>query len=269
MKFRLVALDVDGTILAGDHTLHAPVTAAIRAAQAQGVQVCLATGKLFVSLRELVTAFDLHGPQITCNGAAICDAPSGRLIASFPLTAAEVARSRAALAEYAPDVPLAWYTPDAIYTTAPPGELDVLLAHYHEPPLRRVASFDAGLPPPVKLLSAAPPARLDALRAQIEPRLAGQVRVVRTAVDFLECMRLDTTKGTALQTVCQTLHLDRAQTLAIGDSENDIPLIQAAGMGIAMGNAIPELRALAQATTRTNDDDGVAHALRDWVLAQA
>jgi Cof subfamily protein (haloacid dehalogenase superfamily) len=266
MVYRLVALDVDGTVLAGDHTLHAPVTEAIRAAQARGARVCLATGKLFVSLGDLVRAFDLRGPQITCNGAAICDAPGGRIIASFPLRPAEVTQSRAALAAYAGDLPLAWYTTDAIYTTAPPGEMDAVLARYHEPPLRHVASFDAGLPPPVKLLVAAPPDRLDALRAQMEPRLAGRVRLVRTAVDFLECMRLDTTKGTALETIMQTLNIARAETLAIGDSENDIPLIQAAGLGIAMGNAIPALRAAAQAITRTNDDDGVAHALKDWVL---
>ncbi len=266
--YRLVALDVDGTILTNDHTLPEQVTAAIHAVQARGVQVTLATGKLFVSLSDLMQAFALRGPQITCNGAAICDAPSGRVLHHFPLDEREIALSLAALAACGPEVPIAWYTTDAIYTTAPYGLIDERLAAYHEPPLIRVAAFDATLPRPVKLLMCAEPARLDALRAQIEPVLAGKVRVVRTAIDFLECMSLGTTKGTALAIVMDMLGLSRAQTLAIGDSENDIPLLQAAGLGIAVQNAVPELRACAQAVTLSCDDAGVAHALDRWMLSQ-
>jgi Cof subfamily protein (haloacid dehalogenase superfamily) len=265
-RFRLVALDIDGTILTSDHTLRPRVTAAIRAVQAQGVRVCLATGKLFVSLAMLHQAFDLHGPQITCNGAAIVDADSGTLDAAWPMTPSEIAASLDALARAAPDLPIAWYTTEAIFTTAPPGPLDDLLVAYHEPTPLHVGDF-AALPPPTKLLVTAAPARLEALRTQIEPLLAGRVHVVRTSVDFLECMRPGVNKGAALEVIMQRAGIARAATLAIGDSENDLPLLQAAGFSIAMQNATPAVLAQANATTPSNDEDGVAHAMERWVLA--
>jgi Cof subfamily protein (haloacid dehalogenase superfamily) len=264
--FRLVALDIDGTILASDHSLRPRVVGAIRAVQANGVRVCLATGKLFVSLEILRRAFDLHGAQITCNGAAIVDADSGMLDAAWPMTPEEVAASLAVLAHAAPEIPIAWYTSEAIFTTAPPGPLDAVLAAYHEPTPVHVADF-AALPPPTKLLMTAAPERLAAVRAQIEPQLAGRVHVVRTSVDFLECMQPGANKGAALEAIMQREGIDRAATLAIGDSENDLPLLRAAGFSIAMQNATPAVLAQAHITTASNDDDGVAHALERWVLA--
>lgn len=264
-RFRLVALDIDGTILASDHSLRPRVTATIRAVQARGVRVCLATGKLFVSIAMLHQTFDLHGPQITCNGAAIVDADTSALDAAWPMTAPEVHASLAVLAQVAPEVPIAWYTTEAIFTTAPAGPLDDVLAAYHEPRPVHVPDF-AALPPPTKLLMTDAPERLDRLRAQIEPQLAGRVHVVRTSVDFLECMRPGVNKGTALETIMEREGIDRMETLAIGDSENDLPLLQAAGFSIAMQNATPAVLAQAHTITPSNDDDGVAQALERWVL---
>lgn len=263
--YTLVALDVDGTLLDSRHLLVPEVAQAVRAVRARGVHVCLATGKLYASVKDLIDTLGLDGPQITCNGAVVVDARSGAILHHWPLDAAELALSRATLAEYAPDLPVAWYTDQAIYSTSARGYLDDILASYHEPPVRHVASLD-DLPSPVKLLMAGTPERFAALRAIIDPLLAGKIRVVRTAPEFLELMSLRTSKGVALQTVLDVLGMDRAASIAMGDSENDLPLLAVAGLRVAMGNAVPAVLASADLITAANDAAGVARALESLIL---
>lgn len=265
--FDLVALDVDGTILDSQHALPGRVEAAIRATRAAGVTVVLATGKLFASIIPLIARLGLHGPQITCNGAAIADAATGAVSAQWPLAGEALHVALRALAQHAPGVPIAWYTQAGILTDAPWSELDVILAAYREPPLVRVPRLDpAVLPPPLKLLLTGTPSALAELRAATEPEVGGMVRIVRTSVDFLEYMSPQASKGVALRAVQARLGIDPARTLAIGDGENDLPLLAAAGTGLAVANAVPELRALAEAIIPANDAAGVAQALADYVL---
>lgn len=263
--YQLVALDVDGTLLDSDHALDPQVVQAVHAVRARGVQVCLATGKLYTSVKALIDELGLDGPQITCNGAVVVDAHSGAVMHHWPLDPAELALSLATLTQYATDLPVAWYTDQAIYTTSAPGYLDDILASYHEPSVHHVATVDL-LPPPVKLLMAGTPERFATLRAVLDPHLAGKLRVIRTALEFLELMSLRTSKGIALQTVLNLLGIDRAAALAMGDSENDLPLLAAAGYRVAMGNAVPDVLANADHITATNDAAGVARALEDLIL---
>ena len=259
--YRLVALDVDGTLLDSQHQLRPATVAAVQRVLAQGVHVCVATGKLFVSAQAHIRELGLVGPQITCNGAAIINSPDGALLAHEPLTPAALALALDALASHAPNIAVAWYTTDTIYTNAAPGWLDTVLARYHEPPLRHVAQLDSTLPAPVKLLVAGEDAALDALRAAVAPQLAGKVQTIRTTVDFLEFLNLDVDKGSALRRVMALLGIPAAEVVAIGDGENDISMLESAGLGVAMGNAIPALVAKADWLTTTHDEGGVAHAL--------
>ncbi len=283
--YRLVALDVDGTLLNGAHELTPRVRRAVRATCAQGVIVSLATGKLLRSVQSLIDELGIYGPHITCNGAVIAEAQrpvsshssdsSGQsnqrdLSWSQPLTADETRRVLSALRTHAPDLAIAWYTPDAIYTDAPTGPLDAILRAYHEPPIRHIAALDPAqpnLPPAVKLLVTGTPERLARLRAEIAPTLDETLEVIGTTPDFLECMSRSVSKGVALVRLMDGLGITREETLAIGDGENDISLIEAAGMGIAMGNAVPALTQRARMLTASNENDGVALALERFILA--
>lgn len=261
---RLIALDVDGTLLDSTHRLTPRVQAAVRAARARGIHVALATGKLLRSAADLVSALALAGPQITNNGATIMPAEGGAPLNFWPLEPEALAATLAAVRRADPTLDIAWYTPDDILTDAPPGPLDAVLAAYHETPLRRVAALDArpaALPAPAKLLVTGAPERLAALRAAVTPPLAGLTRIITTTPDFLEFFSLRASKGIALEAVTARLGLRREEVLAIGDGENDIALLEAAGTAVAMGNAVPALRAHATATTASNDADGVALAI--------
>ncbi|HEV2236946.1 MAG TPA: HAD hydrolase family protein, partial [Ktedonobacterales bacterium] len=203
----------------------------------------------------------LAGPQITNNGATIMPAEGGAPLAFWPLEPRPLAATLAAIRRADPALGIAWYTPDDILTDAPPGPLDDVLAAYHEPPIHHVAALDARLPTPAKLLVTGAPERLAALRAAVTPPLAGQTRIITTTPDFLEFFSLRASKGIALAEVTRRLGLSRDEVVAIGDGENDIALLDAAGTTVAMGNAVPALRAHASVTTASNDTDGVALAI--------
>ncbi|HLY31883.1 MAG TPA: Cof-type HAD-IIB family hydrolase [Ktedonobacterales bacterium] len=274
--YRLVALDVDGTLLNSAHELTPRVRRAVQATRARGVIISLATGKLLRSVQSLIDELGIYGPHITCNGAVIAEArrSTGRnadqpdLRWSQPLSPSETRQALTALRRHAPDLGIAWYTADTIYTDAPTGPLDAILRAYHEPPIRHVAALDpqrVQLPPAVKLLVTGSHERLARLRAALAPELAETLEVIGTTPDFLECMSRSVSKGAALRRLMEQLSVARDDTLAIGDGENDISLIEAAGMGIAMGNAVPALTQRARLLTASNDNDGVALALERFI----
>lgn len=254
--FRLLAVDVDGTVLTSAHALSARVRTALRQARHQGIHVALSTGKLLRSAGALVRALDLTGPQITCNGAVISDAPDGKVDAFWPLEGVHAAL--AALRAADRDLGIAWYTHDTIYTDSPSGPLDTVLRAYHEPPLTHVAALDNGLPAPAKLLITGSPNQLLAIREQVTPQLRGRVQVISTTADFLEFLSPRATKGNALREVMRELGIRAEEVVAIGDGENDASMLDVAGWGVAMGNAVPLLRAHANRVTASCDEDGVA-----------
>ncbi len=274
--YRFVAVDVDGTLLNSAHELTERVRRAVSAVRRQDVTVCLATGKLLRSIQPLIDDLELAGPHITCNGAVITDLrpPEARTPAvpdltwSQPLSPNEIRQALAAIRTHAPDLGVAWYTTEAIFTDAPYGRLDSILRAYREPTVRHVATLDpqrATLPPPVKLLLTGSPERLARLRADITPLIGETLEVISTTADFLECMSRSVSKGAALRRVTEQLGIPRDEVMALGDGENDISLIESAGMGVAMGNAIPALAQRARMLTASNDADGVALALERFI----
>lgn len=268
-QYRLIALDVDGTLLDPAHLLTPRTRAAILSAQRRGARVCLATGKLLASVRPLLAELALGGLHITCNGAALMDAATGEAVAAWPLSPAQIAAALAAIRECAPEMGIAWYTTDAIYTDAPPASpLDVTLGAYHEPALRHVAHLASdALPPPLKFLMTGDHASLLALRDGLLERIGATLTVTRTTSDFVEVMAPGVSKGHALGELIARLGVPRAAVVAFGDGENDIPLLDAAGLGIAMGNAMPALLPHAARATLSNAEDGVAVALVELGLA--
>lgn len=260
--YRLVALDVDGTLLDPAHNLSPRNRAAVLSARRRGVIICLATGKLLASVQPLVRELGIDGDHITCNGAALMDSTTAAPTKSWKMTPTQWKAALAAIHTADAEMPVAWYTTDAIYTDATPGFLDTTLAAYHEPAVRHIRTLDETLPPPLKFLMTGDEQRLLSLRDALQKRICADMTVVRTTSDFVEVMAPGVSKGVALDELARQRGIAREEIVAIGDGENDISLIEAAGLGIAMGNAMPALLERASQRTLSNAEDGVAFALK-------
>ena len=261
MRYQLLALDVDGTLLDSAHVLRARVIAAVRAASDAGLHVSLATGKLLPSVRPMLDALGINGPQITLNGAATIDSATDAVHRFCPLSEGERQEVIAAVRATDPAILVSHFTVDGIYVDRAHPLLGVF-AEYGEGPPHQVADLLApGLPPAAKILLSGPPARLAAIRAALAPRFEGRLTVTTTTPDFLEFFALDAGKGLALAALRAQLGVERAAVIAVGDGENDLPLLREAGLAVAMGNAVPVTRAAADYVAASHDEDGVARFL--------
>ena len=272
-RYRLVVVDVDGTLLDSQHQLPQRVADAIRATQQHGLAVALATGKMLRSVRSLIEAMDLRGPQITLNGAALVLAGTGEPLVYHPLRqddrhlAIELTRASA------PDVLITHFLLDTIMVDQPEHPLLPVLLSYGEKQITPVPSLLADdLPPAAKILLAGTHEQLRDLRRIVTPVLAPRLIVTTTAPDFLEFFDPAAGKGNGLAALLDALKLPHEAVIAIGDGENDLPLFAQAGLSVAMGNASPAVQQAADLVIGSNDAAGVADfldALRQARMARA
>lgn len=263
MRFRLIALDLDGTLLNHEHRISPANRAAIDRCRARGAHVLIATGRMFASVHPYARELGLRGLQITLNGAVLADPVTERLITRDQLSAEQLGAVVAALVERR--CPYAIFGPETIYAEHGTPHLHVLEA-YGEPPAVALARADLlKLPRPIKVLTFASPGAFD---AEMSDALGQMVEVIRTGGQFLEFLPPGVGKGAALTELMQRYAIARDEVLAIGDSENDLSMFAAAGMSVAMGSAPERIRAAADAVTLDTANDGVAVALRRYALGE-
>lgn len=277
--FDLVALDLDGTV---QDLFHAGVAtprvrAAIAAVQAAGIPLTVATGRTLDYVRTTSAYLNLTYPVITAHGAVIGDPRSGKLYAetTMPLTiAAEVA----AWLDDAQVVTTLYINDDEghthLYQNRPahdPAQTDF---HDHifgtprtlYPQFQRLLT-QPGARAPLKFLSDNNPLTDQDILSPLVDRFGETLYITRSHPRLVEGMAQGVNKGQALRQLCAMLQIDPQRVLAVGDNDNDIPLLQAAGYGVAMGNASPGLKAVANWIAPTIEEDGVAVTLEKFVVA--
>jgi hypothetical protein len=264
MAFKLVVLDLDGTLLNSQHRISDGNAAAVRACLAQGSEVALASGRSYFAIAPYVRELQLIGPMIVVNGAVIAEitqsSAAPQLIVRNRLDEWALRASLMAFRSYA--LPHVVFGPDAVY--ALPGDDWSILVEYGEAPPIVVPDFsDAYIPEPIKVLSLAKAGVVD---QQVKEAVGGRADVVRTSPLFLETMPPGANKGAALAEIIARHGLQAEAVLAIGDSYNDLSTFRVAGTSVAMGGAPPEVWAAATHHTASADEDGVALALQRFVL---
>jgi Cof subfamily protein (haloacid dehalogenase superfamily) len=262
-RYRLIVMDLDGTLLDPQSRISSRTRAALGRADAAGVAIAVATGRSYALLRYFCGDLPLSGPQITFNGAVVVDPVTGR---PTYLQAVPVALVPPVLDFlHAEGVYACYYTEDAIYVPDhSPLERALVPADFPQP----VAVPDLYALthlPCLKLVVVAEPGRITSLRPRAESVFGDRLYVTQTSRVLLEFLHPAVSKGAALREAMTYLGLEPAEVIAFGDSHNDIDMLEAAGTGVAMGNASAEVRAVADLVAPSNAEDGIA-AVLDEVL---
>ena len=258
----LIALDLDGTLLAADETISAGNRAAIARALAAGIRVVLVTGRGVDTPTAISRELGLNLPVICCHGALTKDFGAKKTLVHIPVPLA-YAKPMVEFAERE-KLPIAIYA-DELFWRISGGH-----AYMHDmlgPGWREVDSLLpllAGAPTFIRFLGS------DAVAAM--RREFGDLPLnfrYETWRDFVECAVLsrEASKKNALARLCADFQISSERVLAVGDSRNDVPMLQWAGIGVAMANALPEVRQAVTHVTASNEADGVALAIERFALA--
>lgn len=265
-EIKLIAVDLDGTLLNSKHELSEANEKALQDAMAQGVQVVLATGKTFASAEALIVRLNLTTPGIYNQGLAVYNS-DGSLRHQQTLDPA-LARRVITFAEDRGFLVLAYSGSRLLMRSD--NYVAEKMAEYGEPPVEFVGPLLNVLDdtPINKLLLAGDPRRVKALRWQLGMQFEAQLTFVDANVTgIIEVLPPGASKGRALVALLRTMGVSPEHVLAIGDGENDTDMLRAAGIGVAVGNADARLKAVADHVVASNDEDGVAEAVRRFVLA--
>jgi Cof subfamily protein (haloacid dehalogenase superfamily) len=268
----LIAIDMDGTLLDSNHAVSPRVKQAIAAARAQGIRIVLATGRPFSGVEEYLEELGMNGEGdycITFNGAVIQNAAGTKSVAETTLGYDDFLYCE----QVARDIGVHFHMLFERSMMTPNADISshtVRDAYISRTPLmfRSVEQVD-----PAwrfrKFMMVDDAAVLDRAIARLPPELTQRYTVVKSAADFLEILHLDAGKGRALATLAAHLGVPGENIMAIGDQENDLVMLEFAGVAVAMGNAIDAVKAVADHVTTSNNEDGVAIAIERYALSQA
>jgi Cof subfamily protein (haloacid dehalogenase superfamily) len=261
LPYTIISLDLDYTLLDAHHQISPRNRAAVCACAAQGAKVVLTSGRMYQCTLPYAQQLALSTPIISYNGAYIKDPGTGEMLAHQTLdlaTAHElIARSRHEGWQ------LNYYLDDALFTAAATPWAQLYAERTGAPlhvvgDLRTIADR-----PPTKLLIVDEPARIAARAQELTPQYAGRAYMTISNAEYLEFMPPSADKGRALALIAEFFGVPREEVIAFGDANNDIPVLAWAGLGVAMANAKPEAKAVADRIAPAYDEDGVAVVLEE------
>lgn len=262
---RCIAMDLDDTLLTSDLTISAQNQAAIRKAVEKGVKVLLASGRMVQSMKPYAQMLNLDVPLIAYNGAIIQEAVSGEILyhnpvpSSFAIQLVSLFRSR--------NIHLNAYLQDQLYMETlsewgkkyaanagvTPYPVDDLI------PLLQKSS-------PHKMLGLAEADEIAAIQKFLQQKFGEQLIFICSKPSYLEILAPGVSKGNALKEVTKIWGFKPDEVMAIGDAPNDISMVEWAGVGVAIGNAVSGLKEVASLVVADHDHDGVAEAINRMVL---
>lgn len=264
MKYKLIAMDLDGTLNNDAKIITEETREVLMQAQAQGVRLVLASARPSPGLyreRDALCMQNYQGILMSYNGGRIVDAATGEVMFETSMDM-ETARRVLRCLEKLPVTPILDDGVQFYVTDASGYKVDYECRNNGMvcSEVNNLADFLNFAP--VKILMSVQPEQIQQVQAKIAALLPEELTVVQTAAFYLEVIPRCINKGQGIQDICRMLNLSTADVIAFGDSENDIPMLRAAGMGVAMENAKPDVKQAADMVTKSNNDDGIAWALK-------
>lgn len=274
MKYKMLVMDMDGTLLTDDKQVSDENKEALRRASALGVKIVISTGRIFTSARAYGEMLGVDTPIIASNGAYIREKDKDEVIYAKPMGEDNIRRVVELSKKY--NIYCHLFTSDTVYTEKLiyasanyhkwnkmlPQDKQVkieivdrdqwdLVVNEHSDELLKAVIIDEDFD---KILS---------MRRELS---SIDVEIASSFRNNFEVMNKGVSKGNAVAFLAGCCNIDRDEIICMGDNENDISMIKYAGLGIAMENGTDEAKRAAKFVTRSNNDSGVAYAIEKFIL---
>ena len=266
MAVKLLALDLDGTVVSDLREVSKPVEDTIRETIAKGVVVTIATGRELPATLKFAKRLGITAPIICYQGALIQDLQNNQAL-NIRHVPAKLSRDIIKFARKN-KLPMVLYTPDAHYTELPSPLIQKTL-HTTNTSLTVVNNLLSVLGKethPLKFLFIQDLSNIEKVSRQLTTKFGDVFSIVRTHEIIVEAILPDVSKGQALIALADYLNIPMSQTMAIGDQDNDVSMIESANIGVAMGNATESAKSVADVIAPSVSDDGVAWAIKKYIL---
>ncbi|MCL6589700.1 MAG: Cof-type HAD-IIB family hydrolase [Firmicutes bacterium] len=263
---RCIAMDLDDTLLDDDLTISLENRTAIQKAGQLGVKIILASGRMAQSMRPYSQELNLDQPVIAYNGALVYDVITGQALDHHPVPR-ELALELIPIIRGA-GIHLNVYLKDELYMEELTDWGRKYAANCSVSPrlvrdLRRLVTEG-----PHKMLAIGTISEIERLQARLEEHFRGQLDFTRSKPNYLEILGPGVSKGSALQRLVTRWGIDRSEVIAIGDAPNDLEMITWAGIGVAMGNAVDQVKERAGFIAPDNNHHAVAEVIQRFVLSR-
>lgn len=263
IPYRAIALDLDGTLTNHEKVVTPKTREALLQASAKGAVIILASGRPTYGIEPVAECLELNkqgGYILSYNGGNIVNAKTGEKLFSQFLPD-EVIPELYAYAEENGHA-LLGYAGNEIITEMPDDQYVKEESRINKMNIRKVDNlFESLEPHPTKLLMTGDPTLMLKAEEELVEKLGDRMDIFRSAPFFLELVPKSIDKAKSLTRLLTKINLTPADLIAFGDGYNDLSMLKLAGMGVAMENAAPEVRAEADYVTLSNEEDGVAAAL--------
>ncbi len=265
MNYKMIVLDIDDTLLTTEHIISPKTKAKLIEVQKDGVQVVLCSGRPSVGMIPLAKELEVDkygGYVISYNGANIVDIESNSVIYENNLNVEQIHR----LFDLSKEVGVGIHT---YSETSIVAEKEYKYTKFESElvwmPIETVDRFKEVVNRPVvKAIMVDEPDVLKSIESKVLP-YTKDLSVTYSKPFFLEFMNNAVNKGLSLKYLCDKIGVKQSEVIAFGDSHNDLAMIEYAGMGVAMGNSVNEVKAMANFITKTNNEDGIAFALEKFL----
>lgn len=268
--YKLIALDIDGTLLNSEKKVTQEVFDAIQNAKEKGVKVVLSTGRPLPGVQTLLKELKLNDEEnyvVTFNGGLVQEITSQDVISNIEMSHKDFDYIYNELAKKH-DIKIHINTPDSL--VVPYAEVPKYSVHestlnnipvicMDEKEINSDLTF-------CKVMLVDEPEVIENIITKIPQEFHDKYTIVRSAPFFLEFLNKKVNKGSGLQALCDKLGIDPSEVIAVGDEENDRHMIEFAGLGVAMGNARDSIKEIANHVTETNNNHGVAKVISDFIL---
>lgn len=276
MKYKLICIDMDGTLLNDDHEVSLDNIIALNKATDAGIKIAITTGRIYASAKYYSNLIGINAHIITANGASIRHNIDGSISYTNTIPSNILSGIANIVSKY--NLKINFTTSDTIFTTyeVPETHLYKIMNKNVSDDLKvnfitfenieyGILKFDGTVLKCI-IIEDTDLVALKLARDEITEAFGEHLHIVSSGTNNVEIMQKESSKGNAVKRLAESFGITKDEVMCIGDSENDLSMIQFAGIGVAMGNSMDILKNDADYITETNNNSGVAKAIEKFCL---